>query len=721
MEIVRVRVENFKGLRDIAMPVSRFACLIGENNAGKSSVLQAISLFFSGSALPRAHYFEADKSLRITIDFEGISDGDIDRLAEEHRARIKGIARDGKLTLIRVYGAEGKGVLKYGRLVPMDARFSQSSVEELLKGKKAGKALADAVVAKFPELAGKVTASTGKGEVESAIWGVADALPETHKTPGEADLPTGIDKSITAMLPEPIYIAAVKDLRDDVKTTESTPFGKVLGMLLKAIEPQLAQEKSLFDTLNAKLNRVTHDDGSENDDRLPQVKLIEQTVERFVQDSFRTVKLRIAVPPPELKAVLSSAQIYADDGVDGLIESKGDGLRRAIVFAILRAFVELGRTGVMSAATATSAPEPRYLLLFEEPELYLHPKAQQVLFDALQAFSQKHPVVVTTHSPSFFSPRATTTFVKIRKMQDAAVASKPYAEVHPVDLRDTNARDQFQIICYENNNIAFFADTVVLVEGDSDYIVLPHLARLLNPQWDFGSMPVRFARVGGKSNIRRYREFFGRFKAHVLVVTDLDFILGSEFGQVDPTDEVKTLRSQLLAAADDVIARAGGPPEPSAARTKDAHSRGDLRALWRQAREAHAAHKAGNESMEVVSAAVDGFFAWEKYWARLDVLKQPPSEAIRGLKTQLLDRLRLAGVCVWEKGAIEDYYPEGTIGDSKPAQAQCFCNVVTTKEHVLSLCSQGHKCHRGTTTSEFEAVFQTLFGWAEGGLAHGKQ
>ena len=38
MIMSHLRVENFKGLREIDVPLSRFACLIGENNAGKSSV-----------------------------------------------------------------------------------------------------------------------------------------------------------------------------------------------------------------------------------------------------------------------------------------------------------------------------------------------------------------------------------------------------------------------------------------------------------------------------------------------------------------------------------------------------------------------------------------------------------------------------------------------------------------------------------------------------------
>jgi putative ATP-dependent endonuclease of OLD family len=90
-----------------------------------------------------------------------------------------------------------------------------------------------------------------------------------------------------------------------------------------------------------------------------------------------------------------------------------------------------------------------YLLLFEEPELFLHPKAQHILFDALRVFAKEHHVLVTTHSPMFFGPGATETFVKLRKVSDIALAPrKPFTQVQPVSLSEMNAKDQFQIICF---------------------------------------------------------------------------------------------------------------------------------------------------------------------------------------------------------------------------------------------------------------------------------
>ena len=152
-------------------------------------------------------------------------------------------------------------------------------------------------------------------------------------------------------------------------------------------------------------------------------------------------------------------------------------------------------------------------------------------------------MVVTTHSPMFFGPNATETFVKLYKKTDLTVSEKPFTQVQPVDLTDMTSKDQFQIICFENNNAAFFADTVILVEGDSDYLLFPHIARTLNPAWDIVKVPVHFARITGKGNIRRYREFFRKFDVRVPVIADLDLLLNG-FHHVSPSEEIKVCARQ---------------------------------------------------------------------------------------------------------------------------------------------------------------------------------
>jgi putative ATP-dependent endonuclease of OLD family len=490
--------------------------------------------------------------------------------------------------------------------------------------------------------------------IKQKIQELADSLPDNQKTSADQALPTGIDKSIMPMLPDPIYIPAVKDLADDIKTAESTPFGKILAILLQAVESKLPDAHRLFEELNAKLNRVQQPDGMVMDGRLDEVKLIESTVEKYVRESFAYVALRITFPPPELKTVFSSACISANDGVDGLIDSKGDGLRRAVVFSILRSYVEL-KVKLGNAPTpdgtevVTPDPTqlqikpapPSYLLLFEEPELFLHPKAQHILFDALRVFAKEHHVLVTTHSPMFFGPGVTETFVKLRKVSDTAIAPRPYTQVQHVDLCDMTAKDQFQIICFENNNAAFFADTVVLVEGDSDYLLMPHVARTLNPAWDVTQVPLLFSRITGKGNIRRYRDFFSRFGVRVQVIADLDLLLNG-FDHIAPNDALKVARDNLLAKVDSLIVP--DPNGPTTKDAKDAFDSGELQGLWRAVRECETKFKDGTYTQKELDAAVEAFFAWQRKSDRLVVLRTSNDVQMIQLKHRLLQMSTFSNV-----------------------------------------------------------------------------
>jgi putative ATP-dependent endonuclease of the OLD family len=202
MRLANLRIENYKGLRDIDVPLSSFVCLIGENSAGKSSVLQALSLWFSGTALAKTHYFDDSRDVRIEVSLEGIEEDDVRRLAEEHRSKIGEIIKNGALTLARIYGSDGRSSLKFRKLCPRDLRFSDEKMNELMKGKKPGKPFAEAVVAQFPELDALVTPTMNQTEMRTAVQELADALPGDQKTTVDADLPTGIDKSISAMLPD---------------------------------------------------------------------------------------------------------------------------------------------------------------------------------------------------------------------------------------------------------------------------------------------------------------------------------------------------------------------------------------------------------------------------------------------------------------------------------------------------------------------------------------
>ena len=705
MKLSHLQVLNYRGLRDVSIPLSSFVCITGENNTGKSCVLQSLSLFLSGSALKSTDYFDPANEVTITVTLSDVTPKDLELLVEEHRERIAGLVVDGKLKLVRKYRTDGKSELGYFGLVPKAPRFTTEEVSRLVAGKKAGK-LKEAVLETFPELDGQISATTTQAAAKELIQQLGEGLPPADKETRFVPLPTGLDKSVLPMLPERIYIPAVKDLTDDTKTAESSSFGKILAIVMRAIEPLLADEQDLFAKLSRKLTRMIGADGGVQDDRLEEIKNIEHTIQAYVRESFENVTLEIEIPPPELKSVLSTARILADDGVKGPLELKGDGLRRAVVFSILRAYVELARAGAKEGLPENTS-ERGYLMLFEEPELFLHPGAQRILFDALGVFSKKHHIVVTTHSPLFLGPDATATFVRLSKAKEEGI-SKPFTRACPVELTGISPRDEFQIICFENNNAAFFAKRIVLVEGDSDLIALPHIAETLDDKWNSRSHSVAFVRVSGKGSIARYRSFFKRFEVPLFVITDLDTI-DDGFDKLEPTEEAKNLRFLLLQEADLANAEAGLSGAKKTEAIKDVQASKGLQQLWADVRAAKAAFDADKNGYAELDAAVDAFFAWERKNIRRECIRRAEQTEVKTAKLALIWELRKTGVFVLEQGALEDYFPAEVTGPDKPSRAQAFRSTFTQREQILPLSPQQTCPTTGKASSEFEFIFSAIF------------
>ena len=201
---------------------------------------------------------------------------------------------------------------------------------------------------------------------------------------------------------------------------------------------------------------------------------------------------------------------------------------------------------------------PSYLFLFEEPELYLHPNAQRILYSALADIAKEQQVVVSTHSPYFFAMDGPGTFIRLRRAEHIG-AIPPVTEALSVDLaNEISKRDAYQIICYESNSAAFFAQRVLLVEGESDVLFLTHLAALLNSAWSFEQCNIPIIRVGGNGNFPRYKTFFEAFGVSVRIIADLDTII-DRFSRLGADEQCTALHAQLIQKIDMALS-ASTPP-----------------------------------------------------------------------------------------------------------------------------------------------------------------
>jgi predicted ATP-dependent endonuclease of OLD family len=103
MKINYVFIDNYRGIKSGSFKLTQMGCIIGENNAGKSSVLLAVKLFFSSQKLSSGEFYDPNQNINIELHFDSITDGDINRLDVEHRERIREIIRSGHVKLVRTY------------------------------------------------------------------------------------------------------------------------------------------------------------------------------------------------------------------------------------------------------------------------------------------------------------------------------------------------------------------------------------------------------------------------------------------------------------------------------------------------------------------------------------------------------------------------------------------------------------------------------------------
>jgi putative ATP-dependent endonuclease of the OLD family len=245
MILAHIRVNNYKALLDTETEASRFVCVVGENNAGKSSLMQAVIRLLGTKPISKHEYYDPTKPVVISGLFTGVTDVDIERLHPDHREDIRSMIREGQLGLVRRY--EPDGTTKQLRIItkiPKVEKFRQDAIANAFKG-VAGKEIATKMKTFYPEVTITNNPSTQKAALNLIAAHVLSFGPDDLE---DADVPlvTGIDNSIRAILPEPIYIPAVKDFSDDLQTKAGTSFGKILNILLSMIEGDLADADQLL-------------------------------------------------------------------------------------------------------------------------------------------------------------------------------------------------------------------------------------------------------------------------------------------------------------------------------------------------------------------------------------------------------------------------------------------------------------------------------------------
>lgn len=183
------------------------------------------------------------------------------------------------------------------------------------------------------------------------------------------------------------------------------------------------------------------------------------------------------------------------------------------------------------------------ILLVEEPEAHLHPQRQLRLMEFLKEKvdtprddGQNIQIVMTSHSPQLASAFALNTVVLVHR--GCAFSMAP--DHTNLDQSDYGFLQRFLDVTKAN---LFFARGVLIVEGDAENILLPTLATLLGR--GLTASGVSIVNVGGVG-LRRFARIFqrrhpdkGTINTPVACLTDFDVMpdcAPAIVGKVGPSD-----------------------------------------------------------------------------------------------------------------------------------------------------------------------------------------
>ncbi|GAA4687355.1 ATP-dependent nuclease [Frondihabitans cladoniiphilus] len=339
MYIRRVTVENVKSFRaetsfDLGPGVNYF---VGDNNGGKSTVLEALLFLFEGPTAtkwtPDAFYStKAEGPTRVTAEIAG---------------EVEALVTQEKFALLKdfVFESDGETILRLER---------SSDDRTIIQNGKSKNVNVKAVCFWHPE----------------------------HK---QFENVTGIDAKVKAMFDfEAIWADAQPGDHIDFANT------KTLGRLLDAAFQRFAQTDRWGRLVTAHQNAFAPDD---DESFLVETKRLAADIKTLVDEQYGHAAMRFEFTLPDPSVFMKQGRLHVDDGAgETPVEGKGSGMQRAIALGIIQLYAKSEALGDQDNPTPL-------ILMLDEPETWLHPTAQLRLGDALSAIGEKEQVFIITHSP----------------------------------------------------------------------------------------------------------------------------------------------------------------------------------------------------------------------------------------------------------------------------------------------------------------------------------
>lgn len=205
-----------------------------------------------------------------------------------------------------------------------------------------------------------------------------------NPTTNQFENPTGIDNTITALFDAQFVWADTNssDISDFSKT-------KISGKIINAVTKDFINSP----TWSAFKNTHKETFGEGENSLAKTLKPVEEKIQSILSEQYGETEVRFSFSLPEIDSFFKTGNIaLSENGIETKSSEKGTGMQRALALALIQVYADI------SSSDENGISKP-ILFFIDEPETFLHPRAQNKLLDAFEKISQKSQIFIITHSP----------------------------------------------------------------------------------------------------------------------------------------------------------------------------------------------------------------------------------------------------------------------------------------------------------------------------------
>lgn len=504
MKIAKVIIHNFRSVLDSEFNLEDYSLLVGENNCGKTNIISALRIFYEDNGL---RFSESS-------DFPKLATTDKESWIEIHYRTTTGEQES-----LKDEYKSADNILKVRRY------FKSETNPDLVKAN------------------------------QSNIYAYEGGTLSTNLFYGAK----GVSQNKLGRI---IYIPELSKSDDNLKLSGPSPFREMVNYVFGKV---IKSSKS-FETLNGSFDKFNEDFQKETSSDGYSMKAIENEIngELKTWEIKFGIKINPIKPPDIVKSLLShyiqDNHLLGNKEID--VTSLGQGLQRHLIYTLIK----LSSQYIDKKEEKKKEFSPDFtLILFEEPEAFLHPSQQEQMNLNLQKISTEdnQQIIITTHSPVFVcrNTLALNSIIKIQKnkgqtftfqikkedinsllddnlslfklfsdlLNDAGTPAEIKTKIKSRNLGndspDLALKLEEETIKYflwldSERSALFFAKHIVICEGASEKIFIDFL---MNNKWqELKERHIYFLDAMGKWSIHRFMNLFGKLGITHSVLMDSD-------------------------------------------------------------------------------------------------------------------------------------------------------------------------------------------------------